>query len=137
MDVIVKPVLVDFIIVMFEEGGSDIVQGVKKGEVAKFEARNNCSGGCGTYRVNTSSKYILYFKELNGPVKNLNITSFLKKSFNVQRIMPKRRHVILNTKPISKQLMFDKILEDDSVKYQINENDERVIDWVKQMKNLL
>lgn len=132
----VKPVLVDFIAIMFEEGSSNIVQGVKKGNVNKFEAKNNCSGGSGTYRVNTSSKYILYFKELNDDIQSIDVTSFLRKVFGVKKIMPKRRHIILNTKPMSKQLMFDKILEDDSIRYQINEDDKKTVEWIKQMKSL-
>lgn len=137
MDVSVKQVLVDFITILFEEGSSDVIQGVKRKDASNFENSHNCIGGSGSYRVNISSKYILHFKELNSEVKSIDITSFLKKAFNVQKIMPKRKHVIKNTKPETKQLIFDKILDGESVRYQIKEDDKKTIDWVKQMKDLL
>jgi len=137
MDWNVKQVLVDFIKVIFEKGDTEIVHGVKNKDTSIFEAVNNCSGGSSTYRVNTTAKYFLYFKELKGDTKKIDITSFLKKTFEAQNIIPKKRHVILNTKPLSKQLMFDKILEEDSVRYQINVDNERTIEWIKQMKSLL
>jgi hypothetical protein len=135
MKVLEKSILVNFIDIVFEPCNSHVVQGVKKSDSRKFELDNDCVGGYGTYRVNTSSSFLLYFAKENGFNSKIDVLPFLKKSFSVSKIMKKKKNAILNTRPA--QLVLIETVTEDNIFYKIKEEDKMNIKWINEIKNLL
>lgn len=136
MDVNVKSILCDIERIKYIPGDHYVVQGVKNKDAAKFENSHNCSGGCGSYGVNTSSELNIYFTELKDKdAKVLNISSLLRSVLDIRNYTEKRRRIIIENKP--SQLIFDKIFDNSRIRYYIKEDDEKFINWIKELKKLL
>ena len=116
-------------------GSHTVIQGIKKRDALRFENSHNCIGGSGSYGVNFSPKLNIYFTESeDNDVKVLNISYLLRRVLDIKRYTEKRRNIIILNRP--SKLVFDKIRDGNSVKYQIKEDDEKFINWIKELKKL-